>query len=114
MVSAELAAIGILLWRSTFRKLSLANYIIVLSCASVLVLWAFKMYEWFHVSNWGKEFFMADFGFTAVVLFAAVFGAWWASGANEAVTFTQFLKVRLWQAFVRLRERAPRSRPNFE
>ena len=36
VIGVILAAYGMLVWRSTFRKLSLANYIIVLSCAPVL------------------------------------------------------------------------------
>ena len=51
VISASLVAVGILVWRSAFRKLSLADYIIVLFCASVPVLCVFKMAEWTHFPN---------------------------------------------------------------
>lgn len=41
----------------------------------------------------------------------AVFGAWWAGSAHEDVTFTHWLKVRLWQASQRLKESVTQSRP---
>lgn len=40
VIGAFLAAYGLLVWRNAFRKLSLANYIIVLSCVPVLLLGA--------------------------------------------------------------------------
>jgi hypothetical protein len=90
VMSALLAAYGILLWRSAFRKLSLANCIIVLSCASVLVLWAFKMYEGFHFSNRQRSL-MADLGVSAIGLTigacTAVFGAWWADSTYMRARF---------------------------
>ena len=51
IISATFAAVGILLRRSAFRKLSLADYIIVFSCASVPVLCVFIMSEWIHFPN---------------------------------------------------------------
>lgn len=38
VIGAIVAAYGMLVWRSASRKLSLANYIVVLSCVSVLLL----------------------------------------------------------------------------
>jgi drug/metabolite transporter (DMT)-like permease len=46
VIGVTLAAYGMLVWRSAVRKLSLANYIIVLSCAPVLLLCVSKMSEW--------------------------------------------------------------------
>jgi hypothetical protein len=46
VIGVILAAYGMLVWRSAFRKLSLANYIIVLSCVPVLLLCVSKMTEW--------------------------------------------------------------------
>jgi hypothetical protein len=46
VMSAAMAAAGILVWRSASRELSLADYLIVLSCASIPVLCVFTMYEW--------------------------------------------------------------------
>jgi hypothetical protein len=51
VMPATLAAVGMLVWRSAFGKHSLADYIIVLSCASVPALCVFKMSEWIHFSN---------------------------------------------------------------
>src|SRR5438046_1259013 len=44
VVSAAMAAAGVLVRRSAFRKLSLADYIFVLASATVPVLVVFKMY----------------------------------------------------------------------
>src|ERR1700730_18039038 len=46
VIGLTLAAYGMLVWRSAFCKLSLANYIIVLSCAPVLLLCVSKLSEW--------------------------------------------------------------------
>jgi hypothetical protein len=46
VIGTFLAAYVLLVWRNASRKLSLANYIIVFSCASVLLLGASKMKEW--------------------------------------------------------------------
>ena len=43
VIGVFLAAYGLLAWRNAFRKLSLANYKIVLSCAPVLLLCAPKI-----------------------------------------------------------------------
>jgi hypothetical protein len=45
VLSAALAAVGILVRRSAVRKLSLADYIIVFACASIPVLCMFELYE---------------------------------------------------------------------
>lgn len=109
VLSAVLAAFGILLWRSAFCKLSLANVLIVLSCASAVVIWAFKMYDWFHFSN-RQSSLMTTFGVAAsggaITVCAAMCGAWWAGAAHEGVPFTQWLKFRRKQASERRRERA--------
>jgi hypothetical protein len=46
LIGVTLAPYGMLLWRSAFRKLSLANYIIVLSCVPALLLCVSKLSEW--------------------------------------------------------------------
>ena len=46
VIGVFLAAYGLLVWRNAFRKLSLANYIIALSCAPVLLLCVSKMKGW--------------------------------------------------------------------
>jgi hypothetical protein len=50
VVFPAMTAAGILIWQSASRRLSLADYIIVLSCASVPVLCMFTVYEWARVS----------------------------------------------------------------
>jgi hypothetical protein len=45
VIEALVAAYGIPVWRSASRKLSLANYILVLSCAAVLLLCVSKLSE---------------------------------------------------------------------
>jgi len=98
VMSAIVAAYGILLWRSAFRELSLANYIIVLSCASVLILCAFKMAEWIHFSYQQRG------NSTSVMLGAAsiqltiqvcisVFGAWWADSAKMHAQFGRYMRT---------------------
>lgn len=55
VIGAFLAAYGLLVWRNAFRRLSLANYIIVLSCAPVLLLGASKMKEWEYFLDQQRE-----------------------------------------------------------
>jgi len=57
VIGVILAAYGMLVWRSVFRKLSLANYIIVLSCAPVLLLCVSKMTEWVYFLDQQRGFF---------------------------------------------------------
>ena len=56
VIGIILAAYGILEWRSAFRKLSLANYIIVLSCAPVLLLCVSRMSEWVYFLDQQRGF----------------------------------------------------------
>jgi hypothetical protein len=51
VLSAAFVAVGILLRRRASRKLSLADYVIVVACASIPVLLVFKMAEWTHFPN---------------------------------------------------------------
>jgi hypothetical protein len=46
VIGAIVATYGMLLWRSTSRKLSLANYIIGLPCVAVLLPCVSKLSEW--------------------------------------------------------------------
>jgi len=55
VIGVFLAAYGLLVWRNAFRNLSLANYIIVLSCAPVLLLSASKMKEWKYLLDQQRE-----------------------------------------------------------
>jgi hypothetical protein len=51
VMAVTIAAVGILVRRSALRKLSLADFIVVLSCASVPVLCLFRMYKQIHFSS---------------------------------------------------------------
>ena len=55
VIGVCLAAYGLLVWRNAFRKLSLANYVIVLACAPVLLLGASKMKEWEYFLDQQRE-----------------------------------------------------------
>jgi hypothetical protein len=86
VVGAALAAYGILEWRSASRRLSLVNYIIVLSCAAVLLLCVFKMSEWVKFLNQQRGFsILNDLALSIIeitmVVCIVVFGGWWADSA---------------------------------
>ena len=49
--SAAILDAGILLRRSASRKLSLADYLVVLVCTSILILVVFNLYGWVHLAR---------------------------------------------------------------
>ena len=49
--SAAILDAGILLRRSASRKLSLADYVVVLVCTSILILVVFNLYGWVHLAR---------------------------------------------------------------
>jgi hypothetical protein len=51
VIGAIVAAYGMLVWRSSSRKLSVANYIIVLSCVAVLLPCVSQQSEWVYFLN---------------------------------------------------------------
>jgi hypothetical protein len=51
VIGAIVTTYGMLVWRSAFRDLSLANYIIVLSCVPILLVCVSKISEWVYVLN---------------------------------------------------------------
>ena len=53
VLSALMAATGILMWRGAARKLSPLHYIVVYSTALAVVLVVFNLYGFIHLSNWG-------------------------------------------------------------
>ena len=82
VIGVILAAYGMLVWRSAFRKLSLAGYIIVSSCVVVFLLCVSKMTEWVYfldqqsgLSIWNE--LKVGVSQITVVLCIAVFGTWW-------------------------------------
>jgi hypothetical protein len=83
VIEAFLAAYGLLVWRNAFRKLSLANYIIVLSCAPVLLLCVSKTKEWEYFLDQQRESWTLNhLGVQAIHLMIFVcilfLGIWWA------------------------------------
>jgi hypothetical protein len=95
VIGAILAACGVLLWRSASRKLSLANYMIVFSCASVAVLITSKLSKWVHFSTRQRGgSFLVDLEACAIelaMLFCIVVcGGWWADSAHMQARFHRY------------------------
>jgi hypothetical protein len=92
VIGAILAVCGVLLWRSASRKLSLANYMIVFSCASVAVLSESKLSEWVHFSR--RSSFLVDLEACAIhlamIFCIVVCGAWWADSAHMQARFHRY------------------------
>ena len=95
MIGAVVAAYGILVWRSVSRKLSLANYILVLSCAAVLLLCVSKLSEWVYLLDHHKGFSMKDLGVFLIDITIPVcivfFGGWWADASYRHERFRRYM-----------------------
>ena len=83
VIGVCLAAYGLLVWRNAFRKLSLANYVIVLSCAPVLLLGASKIKEWEYFLDQQRESWTLNHLGVEVIhltIFVCILflGIWWA------------------------------------
>ena len=97
MIGAIVAAYGMLVWRNAFRKLSLANYIIVLSCAPVLLLCASKMKEWEYFLDQQRGFsILNDLGVPVIhlTIFVCILflGAWWADSTYMRARFHRYMQ----------------------
>ena len=97
VIGAFFAAYGLLVWRNAFRKLSLANYIIVLSCVPVLLLCASKMAEWVYFLNQHRGFsILNDLRVPVIeitmVVCIVVFGAWWADSTYMRARFHRYMR----------------------
>ena len=97
MIGITVAAYGMLLWRSAFRKLSLANYIIVLSCAPILFQCVSKMSGWVYLLNQQRGYStLNDLGVGVIELTMLVciifFGAWWADGPYMRARFHRYIR----------------------
>ena len=83
LLGAILAAYGILVWRHASHDLSLANYTLVASGASAVVLCASRMSEWASFlypqrgTSLGFELRVGAVQVT-IVICILVFGGWWA------------------------------------
>ena len=95
VIGAIVAAYGILVWRSASRKLSLANYIIVLSCVAVLLLCVSKLSEWVYLLDHHKGFSMNDLGVLiidiTIPVCIVVFGGWWADSTFMRERFRRYM-----------------------
>jgi amino acid permease len=95
VIGAIVAAYGILVWRSASRKLSLANYIIVLFCVAVLLLCVSKLSEWVYLLDHHKGFSMNDLGVflidITIPVCIVVFGGWWADSTFMRERFRRYM-----------------------
>jgi amino acid permease len=95
VIGAIVAAYGILVWRSASRKLSLTNYIIVLSCVAVLLLCVSKLSEWVYLLDHHKGFSMNDLGVfiidITIPVCIVVFGGWWADSTFMRERFRRYM-----------------------
>ncbi len=99
VIGVILAAYGMLVWRSASRKLSLANYIIVISCVPVLLLCASKMAEWVYFLDQQRGLsILNDLGVGVIqitmVVCIVVFGAWWADSTYMPARFHRYMRSR--------------------
>ena len=97
VIGVILAAYGMLVWRSAFRKLSLANYIIVLSCVPVLLLCVSKLSEWSYFLDQQRGFSISNDLAVGViqitmVVCIVVFGGWWADSTYVHERFHRYVR----------------------
>jgi hypothetical protein len=97
VIGAIVAAYGMLVWRSVSRKLSLANYIIVLSCVAVLLPCVSKLSEWIYFLDHQRGFpILNDLGVLVVAITIPVcilvLGAWWADSAYIQERFRGYMR----------------------
>jgi amino acid permease len=95
VIGAIVAAYGILVWRSASRKLSLANYIIVISSVAVLLLCVSKLSEWVYLLDHHKGFSMNDLEAfiidITIPVCIVVFGGWWADSTFMREQFRRYM-----------------------
>jgi drug/metabolite transporter (DMT)-like permease len=97
VIGAIVAAYGMLLWRSASRELSLANYIIVLSCVPALLLCVSKLSQWVYFLDQQRGFSILNALAVGViqimmVVFIVVFGGWWADSAYMHERFRGYMR----------------------
>jgi hypothetical protein len=96
VIGAIVAAYGMLVWRSASRKLSVANYIIVFSCVTVLLPCVSKQSEWVYVLNHHRGFLtLNDLKILVIEITVPVcilvLGAWWADSTFVREQFYRFI-----------------------
>ena len=97
VIGAIVAAYGMLVWRSASCKLSLANYVIVLSCVAVLLSCVSKLSEWVYFLDHPRGFsILNDLGIVVIEITIPVcilvLGAWWADSAYMRARFHRHMR----------------------
>jgi len=96
VIGAIVAAYGMLVWRSASRRLSLANYIVVLSCVAVLLPCVSKLSEWVYFLDHQRGFsIFNELGIVVIVITIpvciVVFGGWWADSTYMHARFRSYM-----------------------
>jgi hypothetical protein len=99
VIRVIVAAYGMLVWRSASRKLSLANYVIVVSCVAVLFPCVSKQSEWVYFLNHQGGLLTLN-GLKILVIkitipvCIVVLGGWWADSTYMHERFQGFMRSR--------------------
>ncbi len=96
VIGAIVAAYGMLVWRSASRKLTLANYVIMLSCAAVLLPCVSKLSERVYFLDHQRRFsILNDLGVSAIeitiLICIVVLGGWWADSTYMHSRFLRYM-----------------------
>lgn len=96
VLGAIVAVYGMLVWRSASRKLSLANYILVLACLAVFLPCVSKLSERVYLLDHYRGFSMNDLGAfiieITIPVCALVLGAWWADSTYMHARFRSYMQ----------------------
>jgi hypothetical protein len=97
VIGAIVAAYGMLLWRSSSRKVSLANCVIVSSCVPVLLVCASKLTEWAYFIDQQRGLLTLNdlaVGVTQITVVACimVFCIWWADSTYMHARFRRYMR----------------------
>jgi hypothetical protein len=99
VVGAIVAAYGMLVWRSASRKLTLANYVIMLSCAAVFLPCVSKLSERVYFLDQQRRFLtLNDLEILVIEITIpvciVVFGGWWADSTYIHERFRGYMRSR--------------------
>jgi len=93
VIGAILAAYGTLVWRSAFRDLSPANYVIVSSCVTILLLCVSKISEWVYVLDRQGRYTPGAIIAILMPVCIFVFAAGWADSTYLRERFHDFSRT---------------------
>jgi hypothetical protein len=96
VIGAIVAAYGMIIWRGASRKLSVANYLTVLSCLAVLLPCVSKQSEWVYwLDHESGLSILNHLGIMVVEITIPVcifvLGAWWADSTYLHERFRRYL-----------------------